>query len=253
MPERNDRARHRRQPGDRRRHRRRLRPRRTCGRPGRPRCRQARRRDRRARRGRSRVHGRALRRHRSRLGRGAVRADRASATAGSTWSSTMPAPTSRRRWRATSPGRTGARCVSVNLDGAFLIASAAFRMMRAQSPQGGRIINNGSISAHVAALRLGALHRVQARDHRADPVALARRPRLRHRLRPDRHRQCRLRHDRAHVRRRAAGRRPAWRPSRASTSPTSRTAVLQMAELPLDVNVQFITIMATKMPFIGRG
>ena len=40
------------------------------------------------------------------------------------------------------------RIVSVNLDGAFLIAAAAFRMMRAQAPQGGRIINNGSISAH---------------------------------------------------------------------------------------------------------
>jgi NAD(P)-dependent dehydrogenase (short-subunit alcohol dehydrogenase family) len=40
------------------------------------------------------------------------------------------------------------KVVSINLDGAFLVASAAFRMMKAQSPQGGRIINNGSISAH---------------------------------------------------------------------------------------------------------
>ena len=73
-----------------------------------------------------------------------------------------------------------------------------------------------------AALRLGALHRVQARDHRADPLAVARRPRLRHRLRPDRHRQRRLRHDREDGRR--ACRRPtaAWRRSRGSTSPTWR-------------------------------
>ncbi|MFQ5624501.1 MAG: SDR family oxidoreductase, partial [Paracoccaceae bacterium] len=41
------------------------------------------------------------------------------------------------------------KVISVNLDGAFLIASAAFRLMRAQEPKGGRIINNGSISAHV--------------------------------------------------------------------------------------------------------
>ena len=40
------------------------------------------------------------------------------------------------------------KVISINLDGAFLIASGAFRMMKAQSPQGGRIINNGSISAH---------------------------------------------------------------------------------------------------------
>ena len=47
------------------------------------------------------------------------------------------------------------KVLSVNLDGAFLIAAAAFRMMRAQKPQGGRIINNGSISAH--APRYGSL------------------------------------------------------------------------------------------------
>ncbi len=93
------------------------------------------------------------------------------------------------------------RVVGVNLDGAFLIARGAFRMMRDQSPQGGRIINNGSISADDAAAGLDRLHRLQARDHRADQVDLARRPALRHRLRPDRHRQRRLGHDRRRCRR----------------------------------------------------
>ncbi len=48
--------------------------------------------------------------------------------------------------------------VAVNLNGCFLIANAAFRMMRDQKPQGGRIINNGSISAHTPRPRLGCLH-----------------------------------------------------------------------------------------------
>ena len=144
------------------------------------------------------------------------------------------------------------RVVSVNLDGAFLIASAAFRLMREQAPQGGRIINNGSISAHVP--RYGSapytaskhaitgLTRSISLDGRAFSIAcgqidignaasdmtakmvagvpqadgsLAAEPRI----------------DVAHVAR----------------------AVVQMADLPLDVNVQFMTIMATNMPFIGRG
>ena len=80
-----------------------------------------------------------------------------------------------RRRRPTSPARSSA-------------PRSAFRMMKAQDPRGGRIINNGSISAH-APRPLGALHRDQARDDRADQVDLAGRPRLRHRLRADRHRQ----------------------------------------------------------------
>ena len=52
--------------------------------------------------------------------------------------------------------------VSVNLTGAFLCAQGAFRLMREQVPQGGRIINNGSISAHVAAAELDRLHHDQA-------------------------------------------------------------------------------------------
>ena len=79
--------------------------------------------------------------------------------------------------------------VDVNLNGAFLCAQAAFGLMKRQDPQGGRIINNGSISAHVAAALLGALYGDEARDHGPHQVDRPRRARARHRLRPDRHRQ----------------------------------------------------------------
>jgi NAD(P)-dependent dehydrogenase (short-subunit alcohol dehydrogenase family) len=144
------------------------------------------------------------------------------------------------------------RVISVNLDGAFLIAAAAFRLMREQRPQGGRIINNGSISAHVP--RYGSapytaskhaitgLTRSISLDGRAFDIACgqidignaasdmtasmaAGVPQADGQLAPE------PRMDVEHVAR----------------------AVVQMAELPLDVNVQFMTIMATKMPFIGRG
>ena len=87
--------------------------------------------------------------------------------------------------------------VDVNLTGAFLCTQEAFRIMKDQNPRGGRIINNGSISAHVAAAQLGPLYGDQARDHRPDQVDLAGRAQIRHRLRPDRHRQRRHRHDRS--------------------------------------------------------
>ena len=57
------------------------------------------------------------------------------------------------------------RVVDVNLTGRFLCAQEAFRVMKVQSPRGGRIINNGSISANDTAPALGSLHREQARDH----------------------------------------------------------------------------------------
>ena len=68
-------------------------------------------------------------------------------------------------WR-TCPSSSGA-VVAVNLTGAFLCAQDAFRIMKAQRRSGGRIINNGSISAHAPRPHLGALHRDQARHHRA--------------------------------------------------------------------------------------
>ena len=104
-----------------------------------------------------------------------------------------------------------------------------------------------------AAAAFGALYRDQARHHRPDQSMLARRPRLRHRLRPDRYRQCRDADDREDADRRHAGRRHHRRRADASTSAEVAEAVVYMAGLPLDANVQFMTVMATKMPFIGRG
>ena len=173
-------------------------------------------------------------------------------SAGSTCCSTMPAPGAAaipledltfEQWKAV---------VDVNLTGAFLCTQEAFRLMKDQEPRGGRIINNGSISAHAPRPQLRALHGDQARHHRADQIDRARRPQVRHRLRPDRHRQRRDRDDGADDGGRAAGRRRRWRSSRRWTRARGR-AVLYMASLPLDANVLFMTVMATKMPFVGRG
>ncbi len=104
-----------------------------------------------------------------------------------------------------------------------------------------------------AAPELGALHRDQARDHRPDEVHRARRPRLRHRLRPDRHRQRRYTELTARM---AAGRAAGRRLDRAEPLMDVEhvgDAVVYMASLPLDANVLFMTVMATKMPFVGRG
>ena len=142
--------------------------------------------------------------------------------------------------------------VDVNLTGAFLCTQQAFLLMKSQEPQGGRIINNGSISAHVPRPHsapytatkhaITGLTRSTSLDGRRFNIAcgqidignaatdmtaafasgvlqasgqIAAEPRL----------------DVAHVVR----------------------AVLYMASLPLDANVQFMTVMATTMPFIGRG
>ena len=65
--------------------------------------------------------------------------------------------------------------------------------MKAQDPRGGRIINNGSISAHVAAARIGAYTATKHAITGLTKAIVARRPRVRHRLRADRHRQRRHR------------------------------------------------------------
>lgn len=142
--------------------------------------------------------------------------------------------------------------VEVNLNGAFYCARAAFRQMRAQTPQGGRIINNGSISAHVprpgsapytaTKHAITGLTRTISLDGRPFDIACgqvdignAETPMTARMAtgvpQADGSVQVEPRMDAAHVGR----------------------AVLHMAELPLDANVQFMTIMATKMPFIGRG
>ncbi len=142
--------------------------------------------------------------------------------------------------------------VGVNLDGAFLVAHAAFCMMRDQTPQGGRIINNGSISAHVprpgsapytaSKHAITGLTRAISLDGRTYGIACG---------------QIDIGNAAsAMTARMAAGVLQADGSTRAE--PTIDVAlvgrtVAQMAALPPEANVQFITIMATAMPFIGRG
>jgi NAD(P)-dependent dehydrogenase (short-subunit alcohol dehydrogenase family) len=132
--------------------------------------------------------------------------------------------------------------VDTNLHGAFLCARAAFRVMRDQQPRGGRIINNGSIAAHVprpgAAAYTATKHAVTgltkaiALDGRAYDVA--------------------------------CGQIDIGNAATEMTAPMAATeprmdaghvadAVLYMAGLPLDANVLFMTVMATTMPYVGRG
>ena len=143
--------------------------------------------------------------------------------------------------------------VDANLNGSFLCAQAAMALMKRQSPRGGRIINNGSISAHAPRPNTAAYTSTKHAITGPDQVHLARRPPLRHRLRPDRHRQRRHRDDRAHGEGHHPGQRRRRWWSRAWTCRTSADAIVFMAGLSLDSNVQFMTIMATKMPFVGRG
>ncbi len=142
--------------------------------------------------------------------------------------------------------------VNVNLTGSFICTQHAFRLMKDQQPRGGRIINNGSISAHVPRPNsapytatkhaITGLTRSTSLDGRKYDIACG---------------QIDI--------------------GNAATEPMARVpqgvmqahgaiaaeplmdvehvarAVVYMASLPLDANVQFMTVMATKMPFIGRG
>ena len=143
--------------------------------------------------------------------------------------------------------------VDVNLNGSFLCANAAFRHDERPAPQGGRIINNGSISAHTprpgSAAYTASKHAITGLTKTISLDGRA----VRHRLRADRHRQRRHADDRAHGARRAAGRTaPRWS-SRPWTWRRSARRIVHMAGLPPDANVMFLTVMATKMPFAGRG
>ncbi|HET9598741.1 MAG TPA: SDR family oxidoreductase, partial [Anaeromyxobacteraceae bacterium] len=142
--------------------------------------------------------------------------------------------------------------VDVNLTGAFLCTQAAFAAMKAQDPRGGRIINNGSISAHVPRPRSAAytatkhaitgLTRSTALDGRAHDIAC-----------------CQI--DIGNAGTEMTARMPRGVPQADGSVRAEpvmdvahvASAVLYMASLPLEANVQFMTIMATKMPFIGRG
>lgn len=144
------------------------------------------------------------------------------------------------------------KVVDVNLTGAFLIARGAFNAMRDQSPQGGRIINNGSISAHVP--RWGStpytstkhaitgLTKTVSLDGRPYNIACG---------------QIDIGNAASEMTERMKTGVPQAN-GKMEVEPVMdvnnvSTAVLQMADLSLDVNVQFITIMASAMPFIGRG
>jgi NAD(P)-dependent dehydrogenase (short-subunit alcohol dehydrogenase family) len=142
--------------------------------------------------------------------------------------------------------------VDVNLTGAFLCLREAFRSMKAQSPRGGRVINNGSISAYAPRLRsavytatkhaITGLTRAAALEGRTLDIAVgqidvgnAETPmtaRMKEGvLQADGSLAAEPTIDAEHVAR----------------------AVVYMASLPLDANVLFMTVMATKMPFVGRG
>lgn len=142
--------------------------------------------------------------------------------------------------------------VNVNLTGAFLCARGAIRMMKSQQPRGGRIINNGSISAHVPRPHsapytatkhaITGLTRSIALDGRLYDIACGQ-----------------IDIGNAHTEMIAKVEKGALQPDgEMRPEPTIDVkhvadAVLYMASLPLEANVQSMTVMATKMPFIGRG
>ena len=144
------------------------------------------------------------------------------------------------------------KVVDVNLTGAFLCIQEAFRIMKAQDPRGGRIINNGSISAHVPRPNsapytatkhaMTGLTKCAALDGRKYDIACG---------------QIDIGNALTEMTARMAKGVPqadgSTRPEPVMDVRLVANAVLHMASLPLDANVQFMTIMATKMPFVGRG
>jgi NADP-dependent 3-hydroxy acid dehydrogenase YdfG len=143
------------------------------------------------------------------------------------------------------------QAVDTNLTGAFLCAHHAVRMMKAQTPRGGRIINNGSVSAHTP--RPGSAGYTPPSTHdRPDEVDLPGRPRFGIACG-----QIDIGNAATDM---TAGISRGARQADGSVVPEPTFdaehvagAVLYMASLPLDANVQFLTITATAMPFIGRG
>ena len=150
------------------------------------------------------------------------------------------------------PVETWRRMVDTNLNGAFYVAREAFRLMREQTPQGGRIINNGSISAHVprpqAASYTTTKHAISgltksiSLDGRPYNIACG---------------QIDIGNTATDMTARMSG--GSLQPDLSmKPEPTFNVkhvvdALLYMAGLPLDANVQTMTVMATNMPYIGRG
>ena len=142
--------------------------------------------------------------------------------------------------------------VDINLTAVFLCTQQAFKLMKTQTPRGGRIINNGSISAHVPRPYSGpytatkhaitGLTRATSLDGRAHDIACG---------------QIDIGNAATDMTERMT--RGVLQPS-GELVPEPRMdvrhvadAVVHMASLPLEANVQFMTVMATNMPFIGRG
>ena len=142
--------------------------------------------------------------------------------------------------------------VDVNVTGAFLCTQHAFRLMKDQQPRGGRIINNGSISAHAPRPNsapytatkhaITGLTKATSLDGRSYDIACG---------------QIDIGNAATSLTARMAGG-VVQADGRLAVEPTMDVAdvaraVVYMASLSLDANVQFMTVMATKMPFVGRG
>ena len=142
--------------------------------------------------------------------------------------------------------------VNVNLTGAFLCTQHAFRMMKAQDPQGGRIINNGSISAHAprpfsspytaTKHAVTGLTKASALDGRAYNIAA-----------------CQIDIGNAETPMTQRMKKGVLQPDGSTrvepvmdVQNVADTIVL-MANMSLDANIQTVTVMATQMPFVGRG
>jgi NAD(P)-dependent dehydrogenase (short-subunit alcohol dehydrogenase family) len=142
--------------------------------------------------------------------------------------------------------------VDANLTGSFLCIQQAFRIMKAQQPRGGRIINNGSISAYAprpmsiaytaTKHAVSGLTRTAALDGRAHDIAVG---------------QLDIGNAASEMTERMVAGVPqadgSMKPEPRMPLKSVSDALLTMANLPLDSNVLFMTVMATKMPFVGRG
>ncbi|QNE77757.1 SDR family NAD(P)-dependent oxidoreductase [Streptomyces finlayi] len=142
--------------------------------------------------------------------------------------------------------------VDVNLTGAFLCAQAAYRLMKEQDPQGGRIINNGSVSAHAPRPHSIAYTATKhAMTGLTKSLSLDGRP---YRIacgQIDIGNAATEMTERMRTGILQANGELAVEPVMAAAD-VART-VLHMAELPLEANVQFATVLATAMPYVGRG
>jgi NAD(P)-dependent dehydrogenase (short-subunit alcohol dehydrogenase family) len=144
------------------------------------------------------------------------------------------------------------KVIDINLNGAFLCTQHAFRVMKTQQPQGGRIINNGSISAHAPRPNsapytaskhgMSGLTKATSLDGRKYNIACGQ-------------------IDIGNAATEMTARMGQGVPQANGTIEVEPTfdanhvarAVIYMASLPLDANVLFLTVMATAMPFVGRG